>query len=131
MPGSFLLGDTDSVTTTGAFANSGNIQIDNQYGGQGGSTFAVGTGLTNAGTISVGTSGLSGNDAVRAASIVNRGTINLSGNIGASSLATLGSTGLDFEHRHHQRQTVPAPSPRPSATSKAPAAPRPCRAARR
>ncbi len=90
--GFLVLHNGASVTTTGAVSNSGTIALD-RLSHDGGSSLAIGGTLTNDGTIQIGPSDgtLSAASAMKAASVVNNGTINLHGN--GAIRATLSSTG--------------------------------------
>ena len=78
--GSLYLYNGAKVTTTGALTNSGTISLD-QYSADGGSSLTVGGALTNDGTIQIGPSNdtLSAADTVKAASLINSGTIDAYG----------------------------------------------------
>ena len=91
--GTFLIGDSDTVTTTGAFSNSGSVYVDSQYGGQGGATLTFAGALANSGTFNIGIGDSSAATMVNATSLSNSGTINLSSNFPGSNQATLDITG--------------------------------------
>ena len=78
--GSLYLYNGAKVTTTGALTNSGTISLD-QYTNDGGSSLTIGGALSNDGTIQIGPSNdtLSAADTVKAASLINNGTIDAYG----------------------------------------------------
>jgi hypothetical protein len=92
--GGLFLDNGANVTRTGALTNLGTITLDN-LSGAGGSALTVGGTLTNAGTIQIGPSDstLSVASALKAASIVNYGAINLYGHSGVGPNAILSSSG--------------------------------------
>ena len=61
--GYFYLYDGAGVSTTGALANDGTVEVED-----GGSTLSIGGALTNSGTLDIGDSGLSSSDSVTAKS---------------------------------------------------------------
>lgn len=67
-----------AVSTTGPLANSGAVYLD-YNGGDGGSSLKVAGALSNTGTLSLGNTSLSSTDSITASSLVNSGTINLTG----------------------------------------------------
>jgi hypothetical protein len=78
--GSLYLRAGASVSTTGPLADSGLLSLDPNYG-DGGSTLSIAgaDGLTNTGTLNIGSNGLSSSDSVTANSFVNSGTVDLTG----------------------------------------------------
>jgi hypothetical protein len=85
----------DSLAITGDFDNSGRIDIDNQFGGLGGSTLSVGGTLTNTGNLLIGENNLAANDLVTAAALVNTGVISVSGDAtAAATLRVAGAAGF-------------------------------------
>ena len=77
-----------SLATTGAFSNSGLLNVD--QGGQGGSTVTIGGTLTNSGTTNIGSGNLQNATAVTVGGFNNTGgTLNLTG---AAAQATLDVT---------------------------------------
>ncbi len=97
--GSVDLNSGAGVTTTGALANSGTVSLDSGYYGYyglgaagGGSSLTIGGVLTNAGTLNIGNSDLLGADTLTATGVVNRGAINVAGNIYAPIQALLNVT---------------------------------------
>ncbi len=81
-----------TVTTSGDLTSSGAINLDSTYG-DGGSLLKINGALTNSGTIQMGNGSLSARSMVEAASVVNSGTIDVYGDLGAYDQATLRSTG--------------------------------------
>ncbi len=88
--GAFTLDDGAKVTT-GSLTNNGLLELDAYVQGSGLSALSVATGLTNNGTLDIGSSRLSGSDKLTAASLANVGTINLTGN--GKNLAALDVSG--------------------------------------
>jgi hypothetical protein len=76
--GSLYLRAGASVSTTGPLADSGLLSLDPNYG-EGGATLSIVGGLTNTGTLDIGSNGLSSSDSVTANSFVNSGTVDLTG----------------------------------------------------
>jgi hypothetical protein len=77
--GSFYVLNGAAVTTTGAFANTNLINIDNSGYGEGGSSLVLGGVLTNGGTVYLGNNGLSAADQLTATGLANTGTIDITG----------------------------------------------------
>ena len=92
--GGLFLDNDAKVTRTGAMTNLGTIALDN-LSGAGGSQLTIGGTLTNVGTIQIGPSDgtLAVASALKAASVVNYGGINLYGRSGVGPNATLSSPG--------------------------------------
>ena len=67
------------MSTTGALANDGTVNLDTNFGAGGSSLTVAGT-LTNTGTLDIGNGTLSASDSVTAKSFVNSGTVDLTGN---------------------------------------------------
>jgi hypothetical protein len=86
-----------TVTTTTGFTNTGNVYIDALGGGQGASTFNIGSNLTNSGTFDIGVTNLSAPTNVTVGGTLNNtgGVINLQGNAtsGTTNQATLNIQG--------------------------------------
>jgi hypothetical protein len=81
-------GGTEQLT--GALTNSGTLYVD-AFGGQGGTSLAIGGALTNSNTVFIGNGGASGASTVTAAALVNTGNVTLGSN--GSNLATLSIAG--------------------------------------
>ncbi len=77
--GYFYLHNGASLTTTTGLDNSNNLLLD-YYGGEGGSSLAVGGTLTNSNYVQIGNTGLSANSMLSADAVANTGTIDLYGN---------------------------------------------------
>ena len=90
----FALHDGASVSTTGALANHGDVVLDTNAG-DGGSSLTVGGTLTNGYYLGIGNTALSASDKVTAASLDNKGGIQLTGS-GANQalLDVTGSAGF-------------------------------------
>jgi fibronectin-binding autotransporter adhesin len=67
-----------SVSTSGSLANDGDIRLD-IVAGSGGSSLTLAGALTNSGTLQIGNAALSASDEVKAASLDNTGSIDLTG----------------------------------------------------
>ena len=80
-----------AVSTTGPLANSGQVYLDYD-GGDGGSSLKVAGALSNTGTLDLGNTSLSSKDSITASSLVNSGTINLTGSTSTSTQALLDVT---------------------------------------
>jgi hypothetical protein len=84
---------TDIVT--GALNNAGRIDIDDQFGGAGGSALTVGGILTNSGQLVIGETNLGSAVLVTAAALVNTGVIDVSGDATArGTLRVAGAAGF-------------------------------------
>ena len=77
--GYFYLHNGASLTTTTGLDNSNNLLLD-YFGGDGGSSLAVGGTLTNSNYVQIGNTGLSANTTLSADAVANTGTIDLYGN---------------------------------------------------
>ena len=91
----FDLENGASVSTTGALANDGTVDLD-ANSGDGGSSLTVAGALTNSGTLAIGNATLSASDKVTAASLDNTGSIDLTGSGANQALldVTAGSAGF-------------------------------------
>ena len=91
----FELENQAAVSTTGALANDGTVDLD-PNAGDGGSSLTVAGALTNSGSLGIGNGGLSASDKVTAASLDNTGSINLTGSGANQALldVTAGSAGF-------------------------------------
>ncbi len=89
-----LRNDT-AVTIIGGFSNAGTLNVDNSNNGfgtgDGGSSLALGSILSNSGAVNIGNSILSAATTVTATGLANTSTINLTGS--TTKLATLNITG--------------------------------------
>ena len=74
----FALHDGAAVSTTGALVNDGEVVLDTNAG-DGGSSLTVAGTLTNSGSLTIGNATLSASDEVTAASLDNKGRIQLTG----------------------------------------------------
>jgi hypothetical protein len=92
----------DRLAISGDFANSGRVDVDDQFGGAGGSTLAVGGTLTNSGQLVIGETNLGSAVLVTAAALVNTGLISVDGDstagatlrvAGAAGFGTAGTVG--------------------------------------
>ena len=90
--GVFDLSNGAAVTTSGPLANNATIALDGNSS-DGGSLLNVDGTLTNTGTIQIGNAELAARSRVEAASVVNDGTINLSGDQAVNLNATLRTPG--------------------------------------
>jgi hypothetical protein len=90
----FALHDGAAVSTTGALANDGYVDLDPGRG-NGGSSLTVGGALTNSGDLTIGNTALSASDKAAASSLDNTGSINLTGSGANQALLTVsGSAGF-------------------------------------
>ncbi|MBV9860284.1 MAG: hypothetical protein JO038_09310, partial [Alphaproteobacteria bacterium] len=85
-----------TVTTTTDLDNSGNLFVDYDGYGDGGSTLSIAGTLTNSTNVQIGNTGLSGDTTVSAAALVNTGQIFLTGNTnsGTTDQATINIAGM-------------------------------------
>jgi hypothetical protein len=74
----FKLHDEAAVSTTGALVNDGNVLLDTNAG-DGGSSLTLAGALTNSGDLTIGNATLSASDKMTAASLDNKGYIQLTG----------------------------------------------------
>jgi hypothetical protein len=80
-----------SLSTTGALVNNGSVLLNPSSGGTlGGSTLTVAGALTNTGTLSIHSGGISSSSSVTASSFVNSGAVELIG--GFTSIDVSGAT---------------------------------------
>jgi hypothetical protein len=84
-----------AVSTTGPLANNGNVYLDYDTGDSGSSLKVAGA-LSNTGTLSLGNLSLSSTDSITASSLVNSGTIDLTGATSTQALldVTTGAAGF-------------------------------------
>ena len=88
--GNLALSNGASLTTGGAFDNSGKVLVDD--GGTGGSTLTIGGTLTNSGDVQIGDLNLAGTLNAQGLDNTDTGTINIDGGSTAAETATLDIT---------------------------------------
>jgi hypothetical protein len=92
-----FFGNGASVSTTGALANDGNINIDTINSDAGGTILSLVGALTNSGALSIGNSSLSSSSKVSATALTNTGSISLDNSFGANQAlldVTAGNAGF-------------------------------------